>query len=320
MNSDSNVLITGGSGFIGAHLAARLVDRGQNVIVYDRGSNRDRLDRLGIADSVDCATGDITDAEGFMNVTRDNDVNAIVHLASMLGPAVRQDPQTAIQVNIEGTNTVFEAGRHLSEQIDRIVWSSSLMVYGPQQEYGDRSLDDTVSRSPSNLYGSTKLFNESQSEVYRTEFDVSAVGIRPPIVFGPYQMPQDAFIRDLFEKPALGQPYTVPYADEPIPWQHVADTAQAFVRGLTADADTLTQAAYNIRGPIATPREIGRRINRLLDEEYVSFDTTEQLALPVRLDTDAAREDLGYGTEYDLDSAIRRYINHVRADHDMHPV
>ena len=129
MITDQRILLTGGAGFIGSSLAARLVEKNQ-VVVFDSG-HRDSLKDNAIAghSNLRVIRGNVLDAGAVRSAMRDCDL--VVHLAAIAGvDTVLQMPVTTMQVNIIGTYNVLEAARASDHKIDRLVDFSTSEVFG----------------------------------------------------------------------------------------------------------------------------------------------------------------------------------------------
>jgi CDP-glucose 4,6-dehydratase len=134
------VLVTGGHGFVGSHLARALLVRGEAVRVLDRpaprqadvgGERRSGLDLLGIAGEVELAEGDLRDADAVAAAVAGCD--AVFHLAAqtIVGVA-RRSPLETLEVNVRGAWNVFEACRE--HAVGRVVFASSDKAYGASPE------------------------------------------------------------------------------------------------------------------------------------------------------------------------------------------
>jgi nucleoside-diphosphate-sugar epimerase len=318
--SSATVLVTGGTGFIGSYVARDLLDHGHEVVAYDRSTDTRILEKVGAADAVEVRGGDVTDATDVAHAIRETGATHVVHLAALLTTAAAANPRAAMRVNVEGTNNVFEAARLLPE-VERVAWASSAAAYAPPEAYGDRFVTEDDLVSPDTLYGATKEYNEHQARVYHEEFDVSHVALRPTVAYGPYrETGGSAFLANIVEKPALGEPFSVDYGDEIIDWQHVRDIAQAFrLAVFTPDAD-LSRRVYNVRGELATIREAAETVERILPDADLTVSDDGQLPWTQRLDMTPAQDDLGYEPEYGLERGFRDYINVLRREHGLDPV
>jgi UDP-glucose 4-epimerase len=311
------VLVTGGTGFIGAFVAQDLVDHGHDVVAFDVSTDPERLETLGVAEDVEVVRGDVTDATDVFRACREHDVDRIVHLAALLTNTAADDPRAALEVNVLGTNNVFEAARTLD--LERVAWASSAAVYAPPENYDhDVTEDDLV--YPDTLYGATKAYNEHQARAYE-EFDVSHVGLRPTVAYGPYrETGGSAFLVDLVEKPALGESFSVEYGDQQIDWQYVRDIAQAFRLAAFADESSLSQRVYNVAGETTTIREAAEVVESVVPGADISVSDEGELPWTQTLDKTAAERDLGYEPAYDLEAGVREYVNILREEHGLDPV
>ncbi|MFB6134314.1 MAG: NAD-dependent epimerase/dehydratase family protein, partial [Halanaeroarchaeum sp.] len=135
--SDRTILITGGTGFIGAYTAANAVENGDDVVVFDVSSDETILEKLDVADRVEVIEGDITETTSVFEAIKTTGATHVIHLAALLTNLSNQYPRRAIDVNVKGTNTIFEAARVFDDQIERVAWASSSAVYAPPEKYDD---------------------------------------------------------------------------------------------------------------------------------------------------------------------------------------
>jgi nucleoside-diphosphate-sugar epimerase len=311
----ARVLVTGGTGFIGSYVAADMLEAGHDVIAYDLSTDDRILSKLDIAEDVEIRRGDVTDPTDVIRAVRETDASHIIHLAALLTNAAEDNPRAAMDVNIQGTNNVFEAARTLDDQVERVAWASSAAAYAPPSNYDGDWVTEADLVSPDTLYGATKAYNEHQARVYREEFGVSDVALRPTVAYGPYrETGGSAFLANIVEKPALGESFSVEYGDQVIDWQHVADIAQAFRKAAFTPEAELSQRVYNVRGEVATIREAVETMRELVPDADLSVSDEGELPWTQRLDMTPAREDLGYEPEYDLETGFRQYANVLREE------
>ena len=322
--SDSTVLVTGGTGFIGSYVAKDLVEHGHDVVAFDLSTDERILEKVGVADDVETRRGDVSDSTDVVSAIADTGTTHIVHLAALLTNTAEENPRAALEVNVEGTSNVFEAARTLDDQVERVAWASSAAIYAPPHHYddgGDWWVTEDDLTYPDTLYGATKEYNEHQARVYREEYGVSDVALRPTVAYGPYrETGGSAFLANIVEKPALGEPFEVDYGTEEIDWQHVADIAQSFRLAAFADEDDLTQRVYNVRGELASVRDAAETVEGILPDADITVNDDGELPWTQRLDMTKAQEDLGYDPEYDLETGFRQYINVLREENGLDPV
>lgn len=315
------VLITGGTGFIGSYTAAEFLENGYDVVAYDLSADTRILEKLGIADDVTVRRGDVTDATDVARAVRETGAEVIVHLAALLTTTARDNPRMAHEVNVGGTNNVFEAARLLDDQVERVAWASSAAVYAPPENYDHGWVDESDLVYPDTLYGASKEYNEHQARVYHEDHDISHVGLRPTVAYGPYrETGGSAFLANIVEKPALGEPFSVEYGDQTIDWQHVKDVALAFRLAAEAPETDLSQRIFNVRGEAATIRRAVETVRDIVPDAELSVTEEGELPWTQKLDMTAAEEQLGYVPQYDLESGFHDYIDVLRADAGLHPL
>ncbi|WP_231186904.1 NAD(P)-dependent oxidoreductase [Haladaptatus sp. DYF46] len=321
MAQSETVLVTGGTGFIGSYTAKELLDHGHDVVAYDLSTDTRILEKLGIADDVEVRRGDITDSTDVYRAIRETGTTRIVHLAALLTTTARENPRLAIDVNVRGTNTIFEAARTFADQVERVAWASSAAVFAPPANYDDGWVTEDDLVYPDTLYGASKEFNEHQAKVYFEDHDLSHVALRPTVAYGPYrETGGSAFLANIIEKPALGEPFSVEYGDQVIDWQHVEDIAQAFRRAAFTPDEDLNQRVYNVRGTVATIREAAETVEKIMPDADLEVSDEGELPWTQKLDMTAIQEDMGYEPRYDLESGFRSYINVLREENGLETV
>lgn len=317
----NTTLVTGGTGFIGSYVVEAFLDAGDDVVAFDTSTDTSILENLGVAESVEVRRGDVTDPFDVLEAVRSTGANRVVHLAALLTTTARENPRDAVDVNVRGTTNVFESARILDDLVDRVVWASSAAVYAPPDEYDDDWVNEDDLLYPDTLYGASKAYNEHQARVYAADHGVSHVGLRPTVAYGPYrETGGSAFLTDLIEKPALGEPFSVEYGDQVIDWQYVRDIAQAFRKAADAPDARLSRRIYNVRGTVTTIREAAAVVESVVPDADVRVSDEGELPWTQRLRMDAARDDLGYEPEYDLEAGVREYANVLRRERGLEPV
>jgi UDP-glucuronate 4-epimerase len=239
-------LVTGALGAIGAWSVRSLLDRGETVVTYDLGGSDHRL-RLALSDSqlaeLTRVDGDVTDLEQLEQVLDEHEVTAIIHLAALQVPFVREDPIAGARVNVTGTVNVLEAARRRADRMRPVVYASSIAA-----------IAEPGAAHPSTLYGVFKLANEGTAERYFADYGVSSVGLRPHTVYGPGRdqgltsAPTAAMVAA-----AAGREYRIPFGGA-LQFQYVADAGEAFVRA--SEADAVGAAVHNLDGPVVTMQEL----------------------------------------------------------------
>lgn len=183
-------LVTGGAGFIGSHLTARLLAEGARVRVLDNfntGSPANLAFAEASGAALEIIRGDIRDGATVERAA--TGVSAIFHQAAMRAvPRSLADPLGANDNNVTGTLHVFEAARRAG--VRRVVYASSSSVYGDRSDLPQREDQPPAPLSP---YAVSKLATEHYARVWHRLYGVEAVGLRYFNVFGPRQDPMSTY-------------------------------------------------------------------------------------------------------------------------------
>ncbi|SCF25563.1 UDP-glucose 4-epimerase [Micromonospora viridifaciens] len=177
--SSATVLVTGGAGFIGSHLAERLVSLGAQVVVLDNFRNGSRAN-LGFpgAESMRVIEGDILDPEVCRQAVTGVDV--VFHLACLGVRHSLHSPVENHQVNALGTLNVLEAAR--AAEVSRLVYVSTSEVYGRALEF---PITEETTPWPLTVYGGSKLAGEHYARSYQECWQLPVVCVRPFNNYGP---------------------------------------------------------------------------------------------------------------------------------------
>jgi nucleoside-diphosphate-sugar epimerase len=169
------ILLTGGSGFIGAWIIRRLTKRGVDVRVFDINANRTTVAEIAgkdVAAELDWRSGDIRVTDEVKKAAQECD--GVIHLAGVLTPACKANPVLGAEIDLIGTINVFEAARQ--HGFASVVYASSAGVFGP---------DDALHPRPTTLYGAYKLACEGCARAYWADIELPSIGFRPLVVYGP---------------------------------------------------------------------------------------------------------------------------------------
>lgn len=178
------ILITGAGGFIGSHLAERLVELGASVtafVHYNALGNRGWLDKSMSATEMRIVAGDITDRDSVMRVMKGQDI--VFHLAALIAiPYSYYSPASYVRTNVEGTLNVLQSARECS--VERIIHTSTSEVYGSARYVPIDEQHPLQGQSP---YAASKIGADKMAEAFHLSYGLPIVTVRPFNTFGPRQ-------------------------------------------------------------------------------------------------------------------------------------
>jgi UDP-glucose 4-epimerase len=308
------ILVTGGAGFIGGHLAERFVEAGHDVVVldnlnefYDTGlkernvaAGRRASERGGTYEFVE---GDIRDADLVSDLVGDADY--VYHQAARAG--VRSsvaNPRLYDEVNVDGTLNVLDAARE--GEIERVVVASSSSVYGKPRYL---PYDEEHPTTPVSPYGASKLAGERYACAYAEVYDLPVVALRYFTVYGPRMRPNMA-ISNFVSRCTNGDPPVV-YGDgtQTRDFTYIDDVVEANLTLLETDA--ADGEAVNIGSTdnieIRTLAEVVR--DQLAPDLDLTFaERHDADAEHTHADTSKARELLGYEPSHTIREGVGKFV------------
>ena len=307
-----SVMVTGGTGFIGNRIIRKLLDRGEEVVCFDLAPPRANLEPY--LDRINLYRGDITQLPHLLEAINNNGVHKIIHMAALLPPDTEERHSYAMQVNIGGTNNVFEAARWT--EVERVVYASSIAVYGVQDTFGDRPIDEDDLNDPINVYGMTKSVNDFSAKRYIDRHVLDLVGVRICTVFGHGRVTgMTGMIGGLLMSlPAIGKPVSMPFhQEEQSPMIHAEDAAEIFVRA--ALANKLNHPIYISGGNMCSIKDMADIVRGIIPGAQIS--TGDQLVPHVyNVDNSRMLADIGYEIA-PLRQRILDHINDARTEAGM---
>ena len=307
------VVVTGGTGFVGAHVARALVERGDEVTVLDVVGSSPVLDGVGVS-LVRCDVGSWAE---LFHAVRAAGPELIVHAAGILSAFAEERPQAAYHANATGTYNVLEAAALLGRP--RVIFTSTIATYGPGV---GAVVDEGTRQRPTTMYGVTKTFGELLGAYYAGRFGVDFRGIRLPAVIGAGRGPggASAYSSLAVSEPAHGRPYAVPVAESTrIPLVYIRDAVAALLAIAAADASRLRHRTYGIAGFSPTAAELVAAVRAEIPDAAIEFRPEARLreivaGWPEVVDASDAFEDWGWRERFDLAAAVGDFVAEIRAN------
>ncbi|MEE6176644.1 NAD-dependent epimerase/dehydratase family protein [Mycobacterium sp. 050134] len=320
----SNVVVTGGYGFIGSHLVSALLERGDTVTVFDfakntRDTSMDFDGRAGFR----FVQGDVTDPDALAEALTPG-VDTVFHLAAVVGVKnYLDDPLRVLDVNVIGTRNVLELSR--THGI-RVVFASTSEVFGknpnpPFAEDDDRVLGST--RTARWSYSTSKAMAEHLVFAMHTAYALPVTVVRYFNVYGPRQSPIFVISQSIHRILNGGRPLLYDSGDQTRCFTYVDDAIAGTL--LAADSGAAIGEAYNIGSMTETTMRDAielaikvANVDSVSDAELV--DTAARYGgryedIPRRIpDSTKAQRELGWRLEVDVEEGLRRTIDWARAN------
>jgi len=312
----SKIVITGGAGFIGSHIAEALVEDHEVVIVdnlddyYSPTLKQRNLDCIMEKGDLDFVQGDITDLDLLRNVI-DDTVDYVFHEAAQAGVRISvEDPFKPNNVNVLGTLNVLKAS--LDAGVRRVINASSSSVYGKVQYLPFDEAHPTMPVSP---YGVSKLAAEHYCRVFYEVYGLPTVSLRYFTVYGPRMRP-DLAISIFTRKMHASEPITV-FGDgeQTRDFTYIDDIVRANLKLL--GTDVADGYAMNVGGGqkitvndlIAHLRKITGSTSEVMYSNKQKGDAEHTLA-----DVGRAKELVEYSPEVSIGEGLDRFVEWHRSD------
>jgi nucleoside-diphosphate-sugar epimerase len=311
------ILVTGGLGFIGHNVVARLEAQGHEVIIADTQTTYNivpesevaylmserrkkiRTDRIYSIDMVDRA--------GIHWLVRQHKPGAVIHLASFpRQKVVNADAPAGSRVMSEGLLNLLEAA--VANSVNRFVYASSSMIYGDFHDTDADGIDESHACRPLGQYGIMKLAGEWLVRDYTVRTGMAHTIVRPSAVYGPLDV-EDRVISKFLIRAMRGGEIQVRGADELLDFTYVGDTVDGIVA--SALSDQSANRTYNItRGRSRTLLEAAQIAVNLAQRGSIKI-LDPDAAFPSRgqLNISAAQKDFGYAPTMDIEQGFRLYYD-----------
>lgn len=315
--NDRQVLVTGAGGFIGSHLAERLVKLGARVRCFVRYTSQANLGLLSLAPSyileeIELVFGDLRDVDAVRHASAD--CQTVFHLGALISiPYSYVHPREVVETNVIGTLNVLEAARAC--HIEQLVHTSSSEVYGTAQYVPMDEGHPLQGQSP---YSASKIGADRLVESYWRSFGLPAVTVRPFNTYGPRQSAR-AVIPTIITQALAGHKVRLGNLHPTRDLTFIDDTVDAFVA--VAQTEGLFGQEINLgSGSEISIGDLAEKIAGIIGQsiQVVSEDTRKRppLSEVERLfaDTHKAQSLINWGPQVSLDEGLRRTIEWI-ADH-----
>lgn len=306
------ILVTGGAGFIGSHIAEKLLDKGEEVVVldnfepyYDINIKRSNVDPFLENKNYRFIEGDIRDKKLVSDILKDS-VEHVFHFAAQGGVRFSvRNPEKTHDINVNGTFNILNCS--LNAEVEKVIFASSSSVYG-KVEY--LPFDDDHPKRPISPYGVSKLAGEEYCRVFNEIFGLKTTIIRPFTVYGPRMRPDLAVC--IFIKNALKNEPIEIFGDGSFTrdFTYIDDVAAASLKAMDGgDGD-----AFNIGfGSRTSIKELAEKVvnitgskSKIVYSKSVKGDATHTQANPKK-----AKKHIGWEPKVSLEEGLKRYIDWI---------
>ncbi len=323
------VLVTGASGEIGHGLIHEIAERGTlEVLALDVRPLDPDLARRCAAVRI----GDILDRHLLDRIRAEFEISIVFHLAALLSTRAEFVPESAHEVNVQGTlnllHLAVEEARALGHPV-KFLFPSSIAVYGLPHIATKRAAGKVAEDAwlaPITIYGCTKLHCEHLGRYFARHYrQLAAAGpsgvdfraIRLPGLLSAFTAPSGGtsdYAPEMIHAAARGRPYSCfVRPDTRIPFMVMPDAVAALLTLMDAPGESLTMVVYNVAAFSPSAAELVERIRVAFPEASISFapDARRQAIVdswPSDVDDTRARRDWGFQPVYDLEGAFHDYL------------
>jgi UDP-glucose 4-epimerase len=304
------ILITGGAGLVGSHIADLLVREGNPEIIVLDNFVRGRRDNLAWAlanGRVKIVEGDIRDTKILREVMRGVDV--VFHQAAIRITQCAEEPRLALEVLADGTFNVLEAA--VNAKVKKVIAASSASVYGLAEEFPTTEQHHLYNNRT--LYGAAKVFNEQLLRSFHEMYGLDYIALRYFNVYGPRMDIYGAYTEVLIrwmERIAAGKaPLILGDGTQTMDFVYIEDIARANV--LAAKSD-VTDEVFNVASGVETSlNDLASSLLKVMwSEAQPEYGPARKVnAVPRRLaETSRAHRMIGFQSRVSLEDGLRRLV------------
>jgi UDP-glucose 4-epimerase len=308
------ILVTGGSGLVGAYAVGMLLERGERPVVFDVALNERLLSAVGVdLAKVTLVRGDMLDLPALISVLRDNDCDQIIHLAAFLGEEVQRRPYSGVRLNFMGTINVFEAAR--LEKVARVIFPSSGTVYLGSLGEGLAKIDESIAMNPPSVYAATKASCEFMGRAYAKRYGFEFICLRyTGGLYGPspaaLKATREIAIQQMIRAAVKGQPAKIGWPYGPAEILYGKDAAKGTV--LAVLKDKFKDNLFHIgNGDTLSGDDIVAAVRKVFPGSSIDLiKANNPMPYPesrLASDFSRAKDELDYEPEYTIEKAVADY-------------
>lgn len=313
--TEKKVLVTGAMGQIGSELTRELRKKygSENVVATDIRKPEGKL-----AESGPCDVLDVTDRTAVFALIREYGINTIYHMAAILSATGEKHPALCWNVNMNGSINIMDAA--VEFDLGTIIIPSSIAAFGPETPRFNTPQETIL--KPKTMYGVTKVCGELLGDYYVKHLGADIRGLRYPGIISSETLPGGGttdYAVDIFYKAVEEGRYTCFVKEETmLPMMYMPDCIKATMDLAEADKDKLIHACeYNLSALSFTAGDLAAEIRKHIPGFEITYEPDFRQAIadtwPASIDDSAAREEWGWGPDWDLENTVRDMLEKLRA-------
>ncbi|MHA1260117.1 MAG: NAD-dependent epimerase/dehydratase family protein [Candidatus Heimdallarchaeaceae archaeon] len=299
-------LVTGSYGQIGQALIPAMIKKygKENVIATGRKKIIPLFKELDVI----YRRLDVRDQFGLRSLIVENDIDIIIHNASVLSATGEKNPQLAYSINFEGFYNVLEATRELN--LEQLFAPSSIAAFGPSTPLVNTP-NDTIMR-PTTIYGVSKVYVELLGEYYTQKYGLNFRSLRYPGILSPEEPGGGTtdYAIWIFYEALKNKKYTCFLGpDVRLPMMLMSDCLKSTFDLIEAPDDKLVHRSFNVTAMSFTPEELANEIKKYIPDFEIEYkpDFRDEIARswPQSLDDSAARNEWGWKPEFEFETMVK---------------
>ena len=312
-----SVIITGGTGFVGAQVARSLLNEGEKDICAFHLNPSTKL-IADIVGEITVVRGDLGNFSHVLNLVKTCRPKTIYHIGGMLSIPSDADHAAAFRANALGSFHVLEAARLF--EVPQVIFTSSIATYAYDLKEG-QVIDDYSLQRPEVFYGVTKLFAEAMGRFYARKHGLDYRCIRYPSVVGP-GVKTPGFLQYtswMIEESIKGKPFTVNVSpDTKAPIVYYKDAAHSLLQLARAPRENIKMFNYLIAGvkPTASAQELAAIVKAKIPGAKINFQPDPKVQEIINkvvhpIDDHVAQAEWGWQAQYDLAGIVDDFISEM---------
>jgi UDP-glucose 4-epimerase len=312
--ANKGILVTGGTGLVGAYAIGMLLERGERPVVFDVALNERLLTAVGVDPAkVTLIRGDMMDLPALISALRDNDCDRIIHLAAFLGEEVQRRPYSGVRLNFMGTINVFEAAR--LEKVARVIFPSSGTVYLGSLGEGLAKIDEAIPMNPPSVYAATKASCEFMGRAYAKRYSFEFICLRyTGGLYGPspaaLKATREIAIQQMIRAAVKGEAAKISWPYGPAEILYGKDAAKGTV--LAVLKDKFKDSLFHIgNGNTLSGDDIVAAVRKVFPGSNIELiKGSNPMPYPesrLASDFSRAKDQLDYEPEYTIEKAVADY-------------